>query len=73
MCLVKLFIFLCIAKLFTLMCIVTLIIAVSSDDLGISFLKIAIMPKHVGANKQTEYAYCIIRICSFCQSLNISY
>lgn len=42
-------ILMCIAKLFILMCIVKLIIAVNFNDLGVSFLKIAIMPKHVGA------------------------
>jgi hypothetical protein len=49
MCIVKLFMRMCVVKLFMLMCIVKLIIAVNFNDLGVSSLKVAIMPKHVGA------------------------
>jgi len=49
MCIAKLFIFMCLVKLFILTSIVTIIIAVNFNDLGVSSLRVAIMPKHVGA------------------------
>ena len=39
----------CLVKLFILTSIVTIIIAVNFNDLGVSSLRVAIMPKHVGA------------------------